>query len=251
MPVPCPTGTRTPTPTATGTQTATSSSITNGGNFSIALRGTGVGGQIVANPTGVDFGPVGVGQTFTKTITLRNVGSAPVATFAGGGVGAPFNVTQDCVIAGGLLPGKACHYYIPFSPTAAGEFNATSSSFTDGGSFSITMHGSADAGIAVANPTGIDFGSVLVGQSVTRTINIFNAGRGPITGWAGGGLGAPFNVTQDCVTATGLARHNTCHYFVTFTPTAAGPFSATSSSVTSGGPFSIAVQGTGVAPVIG
>ena len=177
---------------------------TNGGSFVIALRGVGAPAQLVASPTAFDFGPVAVGTTVSRTVTVRNVGLTPLTGWTGGGVAAPFGGGQNCVVAGGLLQNQTCSFIYSFTPSSAGAFTATTSVTTNGGSFSITLKGRGDAGLVVANPLGIDFGPVKVGGTATRSVTIRNAGIGPVTGWTGGGLVAPFGAGQNCNVAGGL-----------------------------------------------
>jgi len=94
-------------------------------------------------------------------------------------------------------------------------------------------------------PMVIDFGPVGVGStSPEQTVTITNTGDVELTGFAGGGVTAPFFALQNC--AGGVAPGSSCQYFFTFSPTAAGTFSAVSSSGTSTGPFSIELRGEGV-----
>ncbi len=197
-------------------------------------------------PREVDFGPIGVGQTAPqKIVTITNEGNVPLASFAGGGLSSPFNVSQDCVISGGILPGHSCHYFITFNPSAAGVFNVTSSSITNLGPIDIKVHGQAIDGFPVADKTSIDFGAVHTGNTAQQIVTIRNAGLAPLTQFAGGGIAAPFNATQDCVITGGILPGKSCHYFITFQPTAGGPFSTVSSSIIQGTTVNINVQGFG------
>jgi hypothetical protein len=95
-----------------------------------------------ATPLELDFGPLGVGAIGpTLIVTITNSGDTPLTNWAGGAVPAPFGVSQDCNIQGGVLPGSSCHYHLSFSPTAVGTFSATSSSSTNAGPINIILHG--------------------------------------------------------------------------------------------------------------
>ena len=98
-------------------------------------------------------------------------------------------------------------------------------------------------------PLELDFGPVGVGStSPIQAVTITNLGDTTLTNFSGGGIGSPFNVGQNC--AGGVAPGNSCQYSFSFSPTAVGTFSATSSSYTNAGPFSIIVRGTGVGPEV-
>jgi hypothetical protein len=236
-------------PTAAGTFTASSNSSTNAGSFSITLHGTGVGAGLTVSPTSLDFGSVRTGNTSPEqSVTVRNTGLAPLTDFAGGGVSPPFSAGQTCAPA--VAPGGSCQYVFSFSPTAAGTFKATSNSSTNAGSFSIDLQGRGRTGLfgsgQQVTPRGIDFGPVGVGTTIgPRAVNITNQSFfSAITGFAGGGVDAPFSASQNCAPALGPGQ--TCQYFFTFSPTAAGTFTTTSNSTNSAGSFSIALRGTGV-----
>lgn len=98
-------------------------------------------------------------------------------------------------------------------------------------------------------PLELDLGPVGVGDtSAVQTVTITNLGDATLTDFAGGGVGAPFSAAQNC--AGGVPPGGSCQYFFSFTPSATGAFSATSSSSTNAGPFSILLRGTGAGPVL-
>jgi hypothetical protein len=128
-------------PTATGAFSTTSDSSTNGGSFSIRLRGTGVGANASFSPRELDFGPVPIGQTSPQqVVTIRNTSPTTLTNFAGG---APFDTqfgaSQNC--AAGVAPGASCQYFFTFSPTATGTLSTTSNSTNNAGAFVIALRG--------------------------------------------------------------------------------------------------------------
>jgi hypothetical protein len=246
-------------PTAAGTFSATSTSQDNAGPISIIIHGTGVGASATYDAHGLDFGDVFanarvVGTAPQQVVTIRNTGLAPLTDWAGGGVSAPFSASQDCNIAGGVLPGHSCHYYFDFSTNTDSTFTATSTSTTNGGTIVVNLEGKSHGVILLGGgqqvtPFSLDFGPVGVGNTSSQLVaTITNHTTSNITGWAGGGVSAPFSASQDCNIAGGLPPGASCHYYFTFHPTSAGAFTANSNSADSVGNFSIQVQGTGVAP---
>jgi hypothetical protein len=242
-------------PTAEGDFSAVSSSSTSLGNIKINVHGAGVGAKVVYDAHSLDMGSVYLGNSATQqVVTLRNVGLATLTNFAGGAPGAPFNATQDC--AGGVAPGASCHYNFNFSPDTAGSFTATSSSSTNGGPVSIALKGSGRSiiigGGQRVSPLSLDFGPVGVGTtSAQLKTEIHNQNVNfmiptPITNFAGGGVALPFHANQDC--GDGVPQGESCYFYYTFSPTAVGEFTTTSSGSDSFGPFSIELHGTGVAP---
>jgi hypothetical protein len=236
-------------PAAVGTFSTTSNSGSNGGPFSIELRGQGVGAGLSVSALSLDFGSLYVDAgAATQVVEIRNTGMSTLTNFAGGGVYAPFGASQDC--ASGVPPGGHCHYNFTFDPSAAGAYSTTSNSGSNAGPFSIALKGSGRSALLgsgqCVSPLIIDFGPVGVGlQSPQRLVTITNqSSQSTITSWAGGGVHAPFLAQQDC--ASGVAPGGNCRYYFRFMPTAAGQFTAVSSSSNSFGSFSIELRGTGV-----
>lgn len=234
-------------PTATGTFTTTSNSGTNAGPFSIELRGQGVGAGLHVNPLSLDFGSVQVGNTSNnQVVTIRNTGLSILTDFAGGGVNPPFGASQNC--AGGVLPGGSCQYFFDFSPAATGTFSTTSNSSTNAGPFTIDLMGRGYSLFRTGQrvtPRSLDFGPVGVGLSgPTLVVTITNQSLvGSITGWAGGGVNAPFGASQNC--AAGVPAGGSCQFYYTFSPTETGVFSTTSNVSNSYGSFTIDLRGEG------
>ncbi len=245
-------------PTAAGTFSATSASSTIAGPITIIVHGQGVGAQATYNYHALDFGDVLangriVGSSPTQVVTITNTGLAPLTGWAGGGVPSPFSASQDCNIAGGVLPGHSCHYYFDFATAASGTFSATSTSTTNGGSIVVDLMGSAHplaitGGGQQITPRSIDFGPVGVGDTARLEVAVTNHGLTNITGWGGGDVSTPFSASQDCNIAGGLPPGATCHFYYAFSPASPGGFSAVSTVADSFGSFSIDLQGTGAAP---
>ena len=240
-------------PTAEGGFSAVSSTSTSLGNIKIKLKGTGVGAKAVYDAHSLDMGTVVLNANATQQIvTLRNVGLAPLNNFAGGGLNAPFGVSQDC--GSDVAPGGSCSYYFDFSPSTAGSYTATSTTFSNGGSVTVDLKGSGrnlmsfGSGQRVS-PLSLDFGPVGVGTTSPQLkTQIYNQSQyDAITDWSGGSVSSPFSSTQDC--ASGVpAGNNSCYQYYQFSPVAAGDFTTTSTVTNSAGSFSITLRGTGVAP---
>jgi hypothetical protein len=237
--------------TSSGVYTATSTSSTNAGQISVKLTGAAhplllIGGGQQVSPLSLDFGPVGIGATVELSATITNNDNSNITGWAGGGVNAPFSASQDCNIAGGLPPGASCHYYFSFHPTSPGTFTTVSSSNDSIGPFSISIQGTGVAPSMRADALWLDFGPVNIGHTPQQVVTITNTGLTPLTGWAGGGVPAPFSGSQDCNIAGGVLPGDSCHFFYTFSPTAIGSFSTTSSFSTNAGTINIKLQGQGL-----
>ncbi len=207
------------------------------------------GPDLWVTPQVIDFGPVGVGQISAPiTVTITNTGDETLANFAGGAPGAPFSATQNCT--SGVAPGSSCQYSLTFSPTAAGDFSATSTTSTNAGPFSIEMQGAGVGAKLHVNPLSLDFGSVKTGNTAAQqTVTIRNVGLATLSNFVGGGVSAPFSANQNCV--SGVAPGHTCQYNFGFAPKTTGSFTATSSSSTNAGSIAIDLQGRGRSTIFG
>jgi hypothetical protein len=237
--------------TTTGSFSATSSSSTNGGAINIDLSGKAhsvllLGGGQQVTPRALDFGPVGLGNTAKLSVAVTNNGLSNITGWAGGGVGVPFNGSQDCNISGGLPPGATCHFYYTFSPSSAGSFSSVSNVSDSFGGFSIDLQGTGVPPSLTANPLWLDFGPVGLHFQTQQVVTITNTGLTPLMNWAGGAVPAPFSGSQDCNITGGVLPGQSCHFYYTFSPTTVGSFSAVSTFSTNAGTTSIKLQGQGI-----
>lgn len=105
------------------------------------------------NGAALAFGSVGVGDTASRTITLRNPGpvavSLGVATFTGPGAAA-YSGDGGCASGSSLAPGQRCTLTLSFRPGAAVSYEALLQWRSNGGNpESVTLQGQ---GAAVAPP---------------------------------------------------------------------------------------------------
>ncbi len=106
-----------------------------------AVSGTGVAPAVLFISDGptYDYGNLIVGNTFNKTFTVTNTGSATATALSGGGLVSPFNFT------GGVYPGTGgtcsptlasaatCTMVVVYSPVSSGSFSDTIElSYNDG-----------------------------------------------------------------------------------------------------------------------
>ena len=150
--------------------------------LNVPLQVVAVVPTIVILPTeGLDFGAVPVGQVAMAAVAIKNTGT--VSVMAGGmkvaDLQGPFSVAGD--IGPWPAPGGETRIAIAFAPTheglVAAEFVVASSDF---GNWSIPLWGSGTVAQAAFSPlpqVGLDFGSVEVGQRLTRRVTILNQGQ--------------------------------------------------------------------------
>ena len=147
----------------------------------VPLQAIAVVPTIVLLPAeGLDFGAVPVGQVAMAAVIVKNTGTAAVAgrmeVVAPQG---PFSVEGDA--APWPAPGGETQIDVAFAPTYAGpvaaEFAVASPDFGD---LSIPLRGRGLVPQAAFSPlpqVGLDFGTVEVGQRLTRRVTVLNQGQ--------------------------------------------------------------------------
>jgi hypothetical protein len=244
-------------PTSAGAASATVSLSSNaaGSQQAVTLSGTGTVPGAVLSATSLSFGTQLVNTTSaSQSITLTNTGLAPltVGTVSIAGSGFSLSGAAGCTV---LAPGAACTVSVTFTPSSA-VTSAATLSFTDNAAGSpqvVTLSGTGVAPTASVSSSSLSFGNQPVTTaSVVQTVTVTNTGSSPLTISSVAVTGtnaAAFAETSTC--AAPLAASASCTVSVTFTPTAAGPASATVilTDNAAGSPQSITLSGTGTVPV--
>jgi hypothetical protein len=206
--------------------------------------GTPRPGITAAGTKGADFGATLVGTRKQLDFRLANSASGFVKVAALEGIaisvtGPGLSVAHSCPTV--LEEGESCFISVVYAPGAAvasltGELRVTSNADAPtvqalAGSAVAALSPAAGA-VAFTGGTSTDFGSVAVGQSVTRTFTVMNVGNaadtltiaGPTqTGWS-------FDAT-DC-TGAALSAGDSCAVVVRFAPTTTGVSTPTALTIT-------------------
>ena len=234
----------------------------------------------LADPPSLNFASTAVGATSSdspQTVTVSNIGTAPMtfpvsATANNPSISAGFLLgsgeTDACPIltpasstAGTLASGSSCNLNVSFEPIAPGLDNGSllltddSLNAVPNPTQTILLNGTGTgtgAPQAVLSPASLGFGNVTTGStSASQSITLSNPGSTALTltGVSISGANATkFAQTNNC--GTSLAAGANCTISVTFSPDAAGGYSAsiTVSDNASGSPQTASLTGTGVAP---
>jgi hypothetical protein len=250
--------------------------------FDIVLEGNGLPPpspeMAVEEPEGTEledgistlaFGESVVGVPVTKTVTIRNTGTADLTDLAVTLSGA--NESEFAVGAPGLTtlpPGERTTFTVTFTSTAEGARSAAlaiASNDADENPFDISLTGAGlvvlASDIQVEHPPGtqlenasafVAFGNSLIGAPVTKTIIVRNTGEAALTGLAVAIVG--MNASEFTVSGLGayrLAPGAHTSFTVTYEPTVGG-YGIASLQITSNdadeNPFSIVLTGIGVFP---
>jgi hypothetical protein len=234
--------------------TSFSFNVSNGASQSVpvAVSGTGVAPLAQVSPVTIGFGDVPIGQTVSVPVTVTNRSPQTLTGFAGGGISGAFGASQNC--AGGVAPGASCAFIYTFTPSVTTAVSgSTSFSFdvasgaTQSVPISLSGTGMGGGRIALVTPTTINFGSIRLGRTTALQVTVRNMSTTALGGFAGGGIGPPFNAVQDC--AGGVPVGGTCAFTYSFAPTTTGPMSGNTSFSFNNGTQSlnvpIALSGTG------
>jgi Protein of unknown function (DUF3048) N-terminal domain/Protein of unknown function (DUF3048) C-terminal domain/Abnormal spindle-like microcephaly-assoc'd, ASPM-SPD-2-Hydin len=206
-------------------------------------------GDFTVSPTTLSFPATYVGSTSSRTVTITN-GSSTTQTpnFAGGAPNDPTNFggSQNC--AGVALdPGATCQFTYTFEPATPGDHMSSTTIGIDGDNFSITMSGHAEFPLTVA-PTDVSFPDTAVGDTSSMAVVVTNVSPTALTpNYAGGAPTDPTNFggSQNCA-GVSLAGGQSCQFTYTFTPSAPGPWSTSTTIDVDGEDFAITLHGTGV-----
>ncbi|PTL77467.1 choice-of-anchor D domain-containing protein [Vitiosangium sp. GDMCC 1.1324] len=153
----------------------------------VSLQGTGIATKLEVTPLRVDFGRVALGATAEERITVRNLGSEPMAY---GGVklldngGNFFRVVSAPTLPGNLLAsGAVVEIRVAFSPTVNGpvrearlELDVRPVGTTNPGP-KVSLAGEGGASCVVLQPDPLDFGVVAEGMNATRDVQVINRCR--------------------------------------------------------------------------
>ncbi|MCC6994838.1 MAG: choice-of-anchor D domain-containing protein [Deltaproteobacteria bacterium] len=228
-----------------------------GGSASAALAGEGLRApELAATPSVVDYGSSITGQSTPTVVRIANLGALPTgittAGLSGPDVG-QFSLTPDGCTGNTIAAGGSCDVTVTFAPTSAGSKAAQLNvSATPGGVLMIALSGAAlTPGNLTVTPTAHAFTSVVQGATSTAMdFTVRNTGGSPsgvpsvmITGSAGNQFAVESNGCGAAIPAAG-----TCVVRVNFTPSTAGPKTATLSvNASPGGAVAATLSGTALA----
>jgi Ca2+-binding RTX toxin-like protein len=173
------------------------------------------------------FGTVNVGSTSTtQTVTIGNVGNAPLTVSGATAGNAQFVVSNHCTAP--VTPGNTCTIDVAFAPTGNGPVTTTLS-IVHNGSTSPSIVDLSGTGftpaipVASVLPGSLAFGSVVVNSAgVSQVITVSNTGNAPLAVSGVGITGAnanQFGITNGC---TSVVPAGSCSITVRFAPTSAG-----------------------------
>jgi len=235
-------------PKSAGALSGTLNVSSNAGNVAVSLSANAVTqGDLVASAPSLSFGNVQVGKTQTLPETITNSGGSTI-NLSQAAAGAGFTI-NGLSLPMSLDPGASTSFSVVFTPQSAVSSNVNLALINDGPTptFTIPMSGAGvSAGSITANP--VSFGSVQVGNSLTRTATINNPGGSSVTISQANLNSTVFSMTGITTPLT-LTAGQSFTFNVSFTPQGTGQASASIALVSSGTASdpSISLSGTGTA----
>lgn len=222
--------------------------------------------QADVSPASLTFGSVAIGSSSdSQQVTVTNTASVGAGNLhispllMTGTNFSDFRLVHDPCSNASLTPGSSCTVLVTFAPSSRGSRAAILrvSDDASGSPQDVTLSGIGVAPGAQVTPSSIDFGMVSVGAtSAHQTVTITNTGDAGQTlvltaATITGPNALDFAFAADhCITTGLLAAGASCTIELTFTPSAAGPRSATLSITdnAAGSPQTVSLTGTGGTP---
>ncbi len=223
----------------------------------VPLTVTGQVGVLEATPAVVTFPTTEAGKTATQSVTLKNVGAAPLKlntlsfSSAQTGVAGMFSSSTNCT-GQTLAVGSSCVLTLTYAPSTVASHNATLTLAHngEGGTTAVALAGAGKAPVVPVSALSTFScpAPAAVGQSIVCTATLSNPGA---VAWTFTGVGTSSN-TAMVPSMTGctspMAPGGTCTVRLTGTFTSAGPVSTTYQLVTSAQTLSAPVALTIEAP---
>lgn len=228
------------------------SSNAPGSPATIALSGTGVQAQLVANPSIASFGSVITGNSNTQPITLTNSGNASLTISQVNVIGAGLS-TNGLSLPNTIAAGGSTTFNIVFAPTTVGFVSGSVSLVNDAPGSPLTIP-SNGTGVPVtmllsASPIILPFGVVNLSSNSSLATTLTNIGNSNVTISSVTVAGAAFTPSGVSSGLT-LAPSQSAVLTMTFAPTVNGPVngSVMIGSNATNSPATVSLAGVGASP---
>ncbi len=187
---------------------------------------TDEGGQPSLDPTTLDFGSEAVGfttaaQTFTWTNNSSFASQVTSATIGGTNASDFVVISNNC---GAVAGGASCQIAVTFTPSTLGARAGSLSVVSGVNTLTASLTGTGVPGFTLS-PASLNFGSLDVGASATKTLTLTSNATGPVAVPVFVTTG-PFAVSTVACGST-VAAQGSCQISVAFLPTTTGTQSGT------------------------
>src|SRR3989454_1046857 len=242
-------------PTATGSVSGSVSLVSNAPNSPTIIPLTGSGaqsasGQLIPNPSNINFGNVTAATTSTQSVVLTNTGNTTVSVSQATVSGTGFSIT-GLTLPLTLAAGQSSTFNVQFAPATIGSVSGSVSlvSNAPNSPSTIALSGTGVQPQLSVTPPSVSFGNVLVGSNGVQNVTLTNSGNASLTIAQGPVTGAGFSISGPTFPLT-VPPGQSSTLSVQFAPTATGSVSGSLSLVSNApnSPSTIALSGTGVQP---
>lgn len=220
--------------------------------------------QLTADPSPLEFGDVGMGDTADRTVRLDHVGTGPLTVAEISVSGKDFTVgPHTCTVV--LQQTDACEVSVRFTPSEAQPREGTLVvTTTDDREFTVPLQGKgtteptgppAGARFA-AGPDPLTFGDrLLLSDGPAAAVTVTNGGQSPLIVTAVTVVSATpgdYAIASDTCTAARVLPNASCQVTVRFSPTAplARPAVLRFTDNAVGGPHLVGLTGNGSTPAV-
>src|SRR5205085_2953321 len=215
------------------------------------------------DPAALAFGAQPLGTVADpKPLVVHNDGTAALDLHdiaIGGENAAEFTLVTDSATGAHLNPGDTATFTLRFTPTATGSRTAvlTLNDPADHLHPTVALAGTGTEASVSISPASLDFGAQMLGTAGnSQTVLLQNTGDAPLSVGSvtlAGANPADFTIIADGWSGERLLPGQVATLNLRFTPTAAGARAAvlTVSDDAAGSPQTVALAGTGTAPVGG
>lgn len=209
-----------------------------GSPHQVSLTGAGIAPlpQTTTPPAALDFGNVIVGETFKQFEVITSLNATDHMLVPSATSSDPAFVLNAFLSDCNIPPGGACQFFVTFAPTAAKAYSATITyTVADGQhpeisypsqTFTVTGTGIAPPPLTTSSPATLDFGSVIIGETLRKPESITSINTNIIkadSATSSDPAFVPDVANSGCSIPTGI----TCGLLVKFAPTDAKFHSAT------------------------
>jgi hypothetical protein len=208
--------------------------------------------QLSLNPGSHDFGTVVLNRGGQQTgFWLDNSGPdwLPIQVDVTGPDASAFGAWDSC--GGGVPQWSGCNVTAQFDPDGARDYAATLRVRSGDHSFTAELTGTGGLRQVTATPNPVDFGTVELGDSSTRSVTLQNTGnvffQSMVAIPVGGDVGA-FRLLEDGCSMRVLAPSVGCKLKLTFEPYEADNAEAALAVIGEGDPALVTLRGVGVEP---
>lgn len=207
---------------------------------------------VYLSASALNFSSLVVNTSSSKSLNLTNTGTASLS-LAEVQITGSFSQTNTCPTM--LDANASCAINVTFAPTAVGAATGTLtvSDSAGSGTQQVSLSGSGiAAGQLSASPASLAFGSVVEGQTSSKTVAVSNNGTQNITISSASTSGTEFSVSGLSLPLV-LAAGKSTSFTVSFDPSSSGSTTATIDLANNGSvpDVSVALSGTGTVPPTG